>query len=237
MSSSEHGLPLLLIESGLTAIFMGLSFVFPRLGSAWFTHIERWFSRLAHRKRLAVSSVGLSALLLRWAILPFFPIPLPFIPNDFSFLLAADTFAHGHLANPTPAMWTHFENLHITMWPSYTSIFFPGYGLVLAAGQVLFGNPWFASLCVDALMCAAICWALQGWLPPKWALLGGLIAVLRIGLFTYWINSISGGAGSAGRTWRRAGARIFAAPHKYGQVPPWRFYGARHLDSCPHPPI
>jgi hypothetical protein len=67
-------------------------------------------------------------------------------PDDFSFLLAADTFAHGRLANPTPAMWTHFESIHITMQPTYMSMYFPAQGLLLAAGKVLFGNPWFGIL-------------------------------------------------------------------------------------------
>src|ERR1039458_10537958 len=102
------GPSLLVIEAGLTAIAIAVAFAWPRLGAAWFSRIERVFGRLARRKGLAVAAVGLSALLLRLAILPLFPIPHPFSPNDFSFLLAADTFAHGRLTNPTPAMWTHF---------------------------------------------------------------------------------------------------------------------------------
>jgi len=83
------------------------------------------------------------------------------------------------------------------MKPTYMSMYFPAQGLVLAAGKVLFGHPWVGILCVTALMCAAIYWMLQAWLPPGWALLGGMIAVLRLGLFSYWIDTYSGGGSVA----------------------------------------
>ncbi len=191
--ATKHHISLLFVEGGLTAVAVAASLAWPRLGSAWFVRIEQAFGRLARRKGLAVASVGFSVLLLRLAILPVFPVPLPFCPNDFSFLLAADTFSLGRLTNPTPAMWKHFESIHITMQPTYMSMYFPGNGLLLAAGQLLFGNPWIGNLCVDMLMCASICWMLQAWLPPGWALFGGIVAMLRIGLYSYWINTIFGG--------------------------------------------
>jgi hypothetical protein len=143
---------------------------------------------------MAVAAVGLADLLLRLAILPMCPIPNPSVPDDFSYLLSADTFSHGRLTNQTPAMWTHFESIHITMQPTYMSIYFPAQGLVLAAGKVLLGHPWYGLLITNALMCGAICWMLQAWLPPAWALLGGALAVLHLGLFSYWINSYHAGA-------------------------------------------
>ncbi len=194
VSAAPQGDPsLLLIEGGLTLIAVAGAFSFPRLASSAFRRVERAFTQLARKKGLAVTVVGLSTLLLRLAILPFAPIPVPFVPDDFSFLLAADTFLHGRLANPTPVMWTHFESIHITMQPTYMSMYFPAQGLLLAAGKLLFGNPWFGVLISSALMCAAICWMLQAWLPPTWALLGGFIAVLRLGVFSYWINTYSAG--------------------------------------------
>lgn len=193
MSSPPAGDPkLIVIEAGLAALVAAVAFGWPRLGSSFFSRTERAFARLARRKRLAVVTVGLSALLMRLAILPFLPIPLPFIPDDFSFLLAADTFAHGRLTNLTPTMWIHFESLHITMLPTYMSMYFPGQGLLLALSRLLFGRPWYGILISCALMCAAICWMLQAWLPPTWALLGGMLAVLRLGLFSYWINTYTG---------------------------------------------
>jgi hypothetical protein len=192
VSSSENsGISLMLVESGLTVISLGLAFAIPKLGSSAFTRVEQTFLALARRRGLAVAVVGIATFLLRLALLPFIPVPLPFVPDDFSFLLAADTFAHGRLANPTPAMWIHFETIHVSMQPTYMSMYFPAGGLVLAAGKVLFGSPWFAILVVTSLMCAAICWMLQGWLPPGWALLGGVLAILRLGLFSYWINTYS----------------------------------------------
>ncbi len=196
-TAHETNPTLLILECGMTAMAAALSFAFPRLGGKWFARVERMFARLAQRQGLVVAGVGLSVIVLRLAILPLFPVPLPFVPDDFSFLLACDTFAHGRLANPTPAMWTHFESIHITMLPTYQSMYFPGQGLLLAAGKVLLGNPWIALLIVSALMCAALCWMLQAWLPPSWALLGGAIAVLRLGVFSYWTNTYHAG-GSLG---------------------------------------
>jgi hypothetical protein len=191
-SSPPSGPVISVIEAGLSALAAAVAFGWPSLGSSVFLRIERAFSQLARKQCLSVIAVGLAALLLRLALLPAFPIPLPFIPDDFSFLLAADTFAHGRLTNPAPAMWIHFESLHITMQPTYMSMYFPAQGLLLAAGRVLLGHPWFGILVSTALMCGAICWMLQAWLPPTWALLGGMLAVLRLGLFSYWINTYTG---------------------------------------------
>ncbi len=188
----EHAASIMATEGGLTLIAVALAFAWPRIGKRWFRRIEVASGRLARRQGAAVASVGIATFLLRIAILPAFPVPLPFNPNDFSNLLAADTFAHGRLTNPTPAMWTHFESIHISMQPTYMSMYFPAEGLVLAAGKVLFGTPWIGFLIASALMCAAICWMLQAWLPPGWALLGGILAMLRLGLFSYWINTYTG---------------------------------------------
>ncbi len=184
-------------EAILTAIAVAWACAWPQSGSALFCRVERAFGELARRRALAVAAVGLTEMLLRLALLPLCPVPQPFTPDDFSFLLSGDTFASGRLANPTPAMWMHFETIHVSMRPTYMSMYFPAQGLVLAAGKVLFGHPWFGLLCVNALFCAALCWALQAWLPPGWALLGSLLAVLRIGLFSYWINTYTGGAAIA----------------------------------------
>jgi hypothetical protein len=193
-SSFEPGPALVAIEAGLTGMAIAVVLGWPRAGSSFFSRIERPLARLARRKGLCVVLVGLASLLSRLAILPLCPIPHPFIPDGFSFLLAADTFAHGRLANPTPAMWTHFESIHITMQPTYVSMYFPGPGLVMAAGKVLFGHPWYGILIASALMCAAISWMLQAWLPPSWALLGGVLAILRLSLFSYWTNTYTGGS-------------------------------------------
>jgi hypothetical protein len=190
-----NGPSLALIEGGLAVLALAVSFGLPGFGSPWFGRIERAFNQFARRRSLSVALVGVVAFILRLAVLPFCPIPFPFLTDDFSFLLAADTFASGRLTNPTPAMWVNLESIHVTMKPTYMSMYFPAQGLVLAAGKVLTGHPWCGILVVTSIMCAAICWMLQAWLPPSWALLGGLLAVLRLGLFSLWINTYSG-AGS-----------------------------------------
>jgi hypothetical protein len=185
---------LLLIEVGLTLLTLLVAFGWPQAGSNFFRSIERLFGKLARRRALSVVVVGLGAGALRLLILPLSPIPQPFVNDDFSYLLAGDTFASGRLTNLTHAMWVHFESFHITQVPSYMSMYFPAQGMVLAAGKILAGHPWFGVWASAALMCAAFCWMLQGWLPPGWALLGGFLAILRLALFSYWIDQYCSGA-------------------------------------------
>src|SRR5229473_4539496 len=187
----------LALELCLTAICAALAFIRPELGEGWFSALERHFAAFAQKRSLAVASVGLLALLLRLALLPILPVPEPEVHDEYSYLLLADTLAHGRLANPTHPMWQHFETFHENMRPTYASMYYPGHGIFLAFGQVVMGHPFWGIWLSSGLMCAAICWALQGWMPPGWALLGGVLAVIRLGTFSYWTDSYWGGTVSA----------------------------------------
>jgi hypothetical protein len=161
---------------------------------------------------------GVIPLAGRAILIPVLGIPKPAIQDEFAYLLAADTFAHGRLTNPTHPMADHFETLQEIFHPTYASKYPPFSSMLMALGEKLSGQPWIGVWLSVGIMCAALAWALQGWLSPVWAIVGTLIAVLRIGTVSYWTETYWGGScaaiggalviGAIPRLIRRPGARL-----------------------------
>lgn len=185
---------MLRIETGLLLLSVIIALIQPEIGSEWFKALARRFSRLAQHRYLAVLLVGFLALGLRVGLLPIEPVPQPIVHDEFGYLLAADTFSRGRLTNPTHRLWKHFESFNVIQKPTYQSYPQPAQGLILAAGKLIFGHPFWGVWLSAGLLCACICWMLQAYLPARWALLGGIFAVLYFGVFSYWANSYWGGA-------------------------------------------
>ena len=120
-------------------------------------------------------------------------IPVPRIHDEFCYLLAADTYAHGRLTNRPHPEWEHFESIHLLSQPTLMSKYPPGQALVLALGEMATGEPitgvWFSI----GLAGAAVCWMLRCWVPARWACFGGICLALRLAT-NYWGQSYWGGS-------------------------------------------
>jgi hypothetical protein len=192
--SSKHlqaALEVVVLAALLVAVFA------PFWGARRFAAFEAWIRKLTRTRWRAVALSAAAPLAIRLALLPVFPQPLPYVHDEFSYLLMSDTFAHRRLANPPPPEWKHFETEYTLVHPTYASQYQPGQGAALAAGQVLTGEPWWGVWASVGLMCGALCWALTWVFPLPWALCGALGAGLQFGVFGFWMNSYFGGAMAA----------------------------------------
>lgn len=145
-------------------------------------------------------------ILLRLALLPGHPVPVPRVADDFSYLLLGDTLAHFRLANPSHPMHRFFEGVFVLQEPSWSSIYPIGQGLALAFGQLVFRLPWAGVALSVGVLCALCYWMLRPWVGPAWAVAGGLLAAAEFGPLSTWMNNYWGGAVSA-----IAGCLVFGA--------------------------
>ncbi len=182
------------LECGVLLGFVVIAFLWPALGKRAFGWMDRKLALLARKPVRAMIVAALLPMGVRLLLIPVYPIPEPVIADEFGYLLLGDTFASGRLANPPHPMGEHFESIYILQNPSYTSYYPVGQGLCLAAAMALGLNPWFGVWLSVGLMCAALYWMLAGWMPPRWALLGALLAGVRLSVLSHWMNSFWGGA-------------------------------------------
>ena len=156
--------------------------------------LSKALTRLSRHQWLPPVASGLTALMLAMVITAIMDVPAPTVHDEFANLLAADTFAHGRWANPTHPAWQHFESNHVFHTPVYQAKYPPVQGLCLAAGIRWCGHPIFGVWLSLGLGAAAVSWALQGWLPGRWALLGGMFVALNPMIAYRWGNTYWGGA-------------------------------------------
>jgi hypothetical protein len=159
--------------------------------------IKIFVRKIAAHAALSFLLPFLMVLIGRGILLMEVPPPQPLIQDEFSYLLAGETFASFRLTNPPHPLWEHFETIHELMQPTYMSKYPPMQGIFLAFGQLIFGTPWMGVLLSMAIFCGLLPWVFRAWIPCDWALIGALLATYKIGVLSYWTDSYWGGSAAA----------------------------------------
>jgi hypothetical protein len=92
--------------------------------------------------------------------------PLPVVQDEYSYVLQAQIFAHGHWTAPAPPVPSSFQQAHVLSVPRVASKYPPGHALMLALGA-LAGTPWLMSLLLSGIS-GALVFLLSGAIAGRW---------------------------------------------------------------------
>ena len=141
------------------------------------------------RNYLSIAALNfLLCSLLVWAL----GVAVPQTHDEFGYLLAADTFLSGRIANPTPFSPASFEYFHILVEPVYAAKYPPLQGFFLAAGTLLSGYPIAGVWLSGVLASLAVYWLLRFFFSPAWSLFGTVLWIFAP-LNILWLDSYWGG--------------------------------------------
>ena len=174
--------------------------------------------KISRDPRTCMALLFALAILLRLALLPQCPVPIPSGADDFGYVLLGDTLAHFRLANAAHPLHPFFESVFTLQQPTYSSIYPLGQGFVLAFGELVFRSQWAGVLLSSGIFCALCYWMLRAWVPPMFALAGGVLAIIQFGPLSPWVNSYWGGAVSAS-----AGCLVFGSLPRLRESPRLRY--------------
>lgn len=182
----KHTLPLFLLA-------VAAAWWLPRAGSRVLRVLERAVDGVARRPAIAILAVGALAFVVSAWLGAVRGVPIPYVHDEFGYLLLGDTFAHARMTNPTPPGWQHFETFHQFFRPTYTAKFPPAQGVAIALGDLIDGKPILGVWISTAAAAMALCWMLYAFVPARWALIGGLFAATRP-TYQLWARGYWGGA-------------------------------------------
>jgi len=119
---------------------------------------QRLWAVMERSRHLSRRTVALTAWGLVLAAMVFFYVaalrePRSFRPiwhDEYSTIIQAQMFAHGHLCMPAHPLNEFFDTFHILVQPAYASIYFPGAAMLYVPGIWLGLPPWAIPLLLAA---------------------------------------------------------------------------------------
>ncbi len=154
---------------------------------------DRLINFLSHHIKVYISIMGILYLALSIS-LSLKDYPIPYVHDEFAYLLGADTFSKCRITNPTHPMWEHFETFHVIQKPTYQSKYPPASSLFMSIGFLTTGHAIAGVWLAGCLAVMTICWMLTLYMPARWAVFGGFIVAMHPTITCIWSQNYWGGS-------------------------------------------